>query len=154
MTKKFSYILVVFGFLGFLTLIPGFVDGVIYYYFRVVSGHSMEFKNQCFSVPKGWVIDSIPNRTKRRVYSLRSKDSEKYYFASVIYGKASIVPGIKKLEPIKIEGDLFRVYELANLADQNTVRYWSVVPAQNLIIMGRDISVLESLSLAIHSVDC
>jgi hypothetical protein len=41
MSKKLSYIFVLFGFLGFATLIPGAFDKAAYMYFRIVDGSTI-----------------------------------------------------------------------------------------------------------------
>ncbi|MEN8128817.1 MAG: hypothetical protein ABFS45_01200 [Pseudomonadota bacterium] len=153
MIRKFSYLFVIFGLLGFLTLIPGVMDGAIYYYFRATNGDTIDINNQCFSVPEKWVIDSVEDRNGRTIYNLRKKEGEQYIFASVFYGDGSSIPGIQNLVPVKRNGDLFSIYELSVLPAGNTVRYWSFVSSQSLIIIGRRLSVLESLSLAIRPSD-
>ena len=45
---------VVIGLLGFSTLIPGVVDNTFYYYYRIINGGTIKFKDDCYTVPDGW----------------------------------------------------------------------------------------------------
>ncbi len=150
MIRKLSFLFVIFGLLGFLTLIPGAMDGAIYYYFRAINGDTIDINNKYFSVPEKWVIDSVEDRNGRVIYNLRKREGEQYIFASVFYGDDSSVPGFQYLVPVKTNGDLFSIYELSLLPAGNAARYCSFVTSHSLIIVGRRLSVLESLSLAIR----
>lgn len=154
MKKKLSYLFVILGLLGFLTLIPGFFDSALYYYLRIAKGSTMHLNSKCFSVPNEWVIDSFVYREGSGIYTLRKKDNNKYTFASVFHGAPSLISSTKNSVPIFSNGDLFSIYELTKLDKNNSVKYWSLVPYNDLIIMGRSTKVLKALSLEIQSSDC
>ena len=154
MSRKLSYIFVLFGFLGFATLIPGAFDKAAYMYFRIVDGSTIEVGDKCFKVPYDWVIDSTGNHGGHALFNLRKKTENDYLFVSVIVGSASIIANHGSLNPIKEVPGLYSVYELEELAPTNTVRYWSSIPDQTLLLMGRDIDTLSELSAIIWSKGC
>jgi hypothetical protein len=43
---------------------------------------------------------------------------------------------------------------LQRLPAENSVRYWSVISDQNILLMGRDIDTLAELSSVTWPVDC
>ncbi|MBV1915524.1 MAG: hypothetical protein KUG72_09060 [Pseudomonadales bacterium] len=154
MSKKLSYTFVLFGLLGFISLIPGLFDKVAYIYFRTVDGSSIAVEGKCFKVPAGWVIDSIGSHSGHSLFNLRKKGEKGYMFASVIVGLPSIIPDHERLSPVKGAPDLYSIYELEGLVPTNTVRYWSVLPDQSLLLMGRKIDVLVELSMLTWSKEC
>ncbi len=154
MSRKFSYIFVLFGLLGFITLIPGVVDKTIYTYFRIINGSTIEAGDKCFQVPYGWVIDYTGYNSTHLVFDLRKKTENDYLFVSVIVGPPSIIPNYQNLSPIKEIPGLYRVYELEKLAPTNSVRYWSSIADQTLLLIGSDLDTLVELSAINWIGDC
>lgn len=154
MIKKLTYFFILSGFIGLFTLIPGSVDRVIYYYFRITDGSAIELSKQCYSLPDGWVIDSIEKGDERKIYNLRLKVKREFKFASVFHGTRRMVPNIQNLIPLYEVDDYFKIYELSALPSKNTVRFWALVPKNNLIIMSSEIDVLKSLSLNFRPFSC
>jgi hypothetical protein len=155
MIRRLSIIFVVIGFFGFVTLVPGFFDKVSYYYFSLVEGRTIEFGEQCYSVPGEWVIDSVESQDGRKVINLRHKNKGKFQFVSVISVAASDIPDLTKLKPIK--GDNMEeqvIYKLDKLPLENTVRYISVIPSKNLLVMGREPESIEVFSLELLPIEC
>lgn len=154
MIKKLSYIFVLVGLSGFLTLIPGVFDKAVYWYFRAVEGSTIVIGDDCITLPYGWVIDSTDSHKGHALFNLRRKTEDGYLFVSVVFGTSSIIDNQEALNPVKAVPGLYSVYELAGLAPTNTVRYWSIVPDENLVIMGRDVDLLIELSTVNWSEGC
>jgi len=154
MIQKLSYALIVIGLLGFITLIPGFFDKAEYVYYRAKGGSLMELNSKCFSVPDGWVISSVDKKVDLKTFSLRTEIDGRYYFVTVIAGKSSSIPGFTNLKPIKMMDGKYSIYEISKLPSNNSVRYWAIAPDKNLIVMGRDINMLESLLGGVMSQSC
>jgi hypothetical protein len=74
--NKILYTLIICGTLGLLSLIPGVIDGAIYYYYRVMNGKIIKLDNKCYLIPDGWfkATENIDNSG----YSLLKKGQEKY----------------------------------------------------------------------------
>lgn len=153
MIKWLTYVLITFGLLGFLTLIPGFMDQSIYCYFRMYHGNTMDINDNRFTVPEAWIIDSIEKRDELHIYNLRSKNNKEFTFASVFHGDETSVPYIKSLEPVDDENESYGVYELRNLPPNNPVRYTVTVPQYQLIIVGEKLESVRFLASEIQLSD-
>jgi len=114
----------------------------------------MELNSKCFSVPDGWVISSVDKKVDLKTFSLRTEIDGRYYFVTVIAGKSSSIPGFTNLKPIKMMDGKYSIYEISKLPSNNSVRYWAIAPDKNLIVMGRDINMLESLLGGVMSQSC
>lgn len=151
--KALKRAFIIFGLLGFITLIPGVMDKFIYSYFRFANGSVMNLGGKCYDVPVNWVIDSREGHGNDVIFNLRSKVDDEYIFSSVLRKDKSSIPGFSDLRPVN-STDGIAVYELVGLPAEVSVRYWAYVSEQNLLIMGRSIPVLESLAHSIKSVVC
>jgi len=154
MKKTLLYSVLIIGMLGFITLIPGVVDGIIYNYFRFANGDVIVLDEQCYGVPDHWIIDSVDNHNQKTINNLRSKVDDRYVFSSILSGNENPIPEIGKLKPIKKKEGVFAIYELNTLPAENSVRYWSYIVNHDLIIMGTSTDILEELSLSIKLTDC
>ncbi|NOQ79360.1 MAG: hypothetical protein GQ546_08160 [Gammaproteobacteria bacterium] len=154
MIKYILYTFIVIGLLGLLTFIPGFNDELEFYYLRFQTGDSIEVNEQCYLIPKPWIVDSKDIHSGEVTYTLRKNENNEYYFSTVIYGNEDTIPHLKSLKPLKIHNDVYRIYKLSNLSEENPVRYWLYLPKLELILLGESIEQLESLSLNLMVTQC
>jgi hypothetical protein len=151
MKNKLSYLIIIAGFIALLTLIPGVIDGSIYYYYRIKNGSMIEFDNNCFSVPDGWV------KTTRDIdnsgYSFLEFDQEKNEIILVSKVNKVFLDRVHSsalLEQISI--DLYRINE--KYLSNNETRYWLIIPQYDLIVGGREIPITESFARSLQSINC
>lgn len=146
MKNRIEKMLIILGFLGFFTLIPGVVDYGIYFYFRTINGSLIEYGDVCIGVPEGWVIDSSNSDSGYSTYNLRKKNDAKYIFITVALVSSTINEFSKKSRIVSEFGVSEQVYEVAGLSPSSEVRYWADLQKSNIILMGSDVSLLRQLS--------
>ena len=151
--NKILYLLIIIGFLGFLTLIPGVTDGSIYYYYRIINGKIIKFDNNCYSIPDGWfkTTEKIDNSG----YSLLKKDQEKHEIILISKANKDFFDRIQSSELSKqADHDPYSVYEVPSSLTNNGIRYWLINPNDSLVIEGSTISEVRLLSEGLRLSDC
>ncbi len=159
MINKISYLLIIIGFLGFLTLIPGVTDisGVtddsIYYYYRIINGKIIKFDNNCYSIPDGWfkTTKDIDNSG----YSLLRKDQVKYEIILISKVNKDFFNRIQSSALLKqVDNDSYSIYKVPSSSTNNGARYWLVNSNDNLVIEGSTVSEVKLFSEGLRLSDC
>jgi hypothetical protein len=151
MINKLTYLIIIAGVIALLTLIPGFIDGSIYFYYRIKNGNIVELNNNCFSVPDGWFkatknIDTLG-------YSFLKVDKKNYEIISVFIMNETFHNNVQNsLE--QVNHNSYHIFEAPDSLKNNETLYWLIIPQYDLVVEGSTITITESFARNFRLTGC
>lgn len=142
--EKLVTILVVIACLMSVVFIPGVVDKGVYYYLRFRGGSQIEINDRCIPVPDGWTIGSVHKRHDERVvYGLRLKHGDEWKFVTVLTANGLSFKDIEHKNPELVLNEGIKIFELKDMPESFTIRFWAELPDEGLVMMGEDPSLMN-----------
>lgn len=152
MINKLSYLIIICGFITLLILIPGVIDGSIYYY-RIKNGNIVELNNNCFSVPGGWV--KTTRHASNSGYDFIKFDQEKYEIILVSKVSEVFLDRVDSSALLElVSKDLYRINDVSGSLASHETRYWLIIPHYDLIVGGRTIPITKSFARNFRLTSC
>ncbi len=144
--NKLVYMFIFCGFLGYITLIPGFSNKVQYFYLRLITGSELQDNGICKNIPHGWALGATIQEGQYKRFHLRRNHGDVHQFVSVSLRSGDSIPNIGRFSLVKSAPGEFDIYEVKIGESEEGQMYWSSLKQQPIMLLTDELELLSELS--------